>query len=102
MRKRIELQAELESVLGSRNVYFQPPETLKVKYPCIIYKRNSIQSLKADDHNYIHNFNYELTLIDKNPDSELIEKILAHFEYIRHTRFFTSDNINHDVFNLYY
>jgi len=33
MGTRLELQNLLENILGSRNVYFQPPENLKLNYP---------------------------------------------------------------------
>ena len=37
--RRLELDADLRALLGSTNVYFQPPETKKLKYPCFIYER---------------------------------------------------------------
>ncbi len=102
MGRRLKLQAELEELLGTRNVYFQPPETKKLVYPCIIYNRQSIDTTKADDSNYLLNDAYELTVIYKHPDDLLPYKILGAFKYIKHDRHFTSDNLNHDTFNLYY
>ena len=37
---RLELQDLLETVLGSQYVYFQPPATLRMRYPCIVYARD--------------------------------------------------------------
>ena len=102
MGHRLNLQAELEELLGNRNVYYQPPETKKLSYPCIIYTRQSIDSTKANDKSYLLNDRYELTVIYKQPDSDLPYKIIGHFQYCRHDRHFTSDNLNHDTFNLYY
>ena len=46
MASRIKLQAKLEELLGSRNVYYQPPETLKIEYPAIIYSKSRINSYR--------------------------------------------------------
>lgn len=101
MGTRLELQLLLESILGSRNVYFQPPETVKMSYPCIVYQRNDEVSLFADNLPYLHDKQYILTVIDKNPDSIIPDKIakLPRSHYDRH---FTADNLNHDVFTIYY
>lgn len=97
---RIELQEKLEELLGSENVYFQPPETLKMKYPCIVYKRNGGDSDYADDYPYSYRFRYSVTVIDRNPDS-LIPGKIASLPMCRIDRHFTADNLNHDVFILY-
>ena len=101
MGTRLELQLLLESILGSRNVYFQPPETVKMSYPCIVYQRNNEVSLFADNLPYLHDKQYILTVIDKNPDSIIPDKIakLPRSHYDHH---FTADNLNHDVFTIYY
>ena len=101
MGTRLELQSLLESILGSRNVYFQPPETVRMSYPCIVYQRNDEVNQFADNRPYMHDKQYILTVIDKNPDSAILDKIaeLPRSNYDRH---FTADNLNHDVFTIYY
>ena len=101
MGSRLELQTKLETLLGSRNVYFQPPESVKLKYPCIVYQRSKIDSRFADNNPYIHKIRYDVTLIDKNPDSDILGK-LAKLSLCAHQRHFTADNLNHDVYILYY
>lgn len=101
MGRRIELQTILEDILGSENVYFQPPENLKMKYDCIIYERSRIDADHADNVPYKLHDRYQVTAIYRNPDSELIHKI-AMLPMCSHERHFTADNLNHDVFNLYY
>lgn len=100
MFKRADLQVMLEEILGSRNVYFQPPETVKIHYPAIIYTRSNIQNKFADNSVYKQNKLYTVTVIDKDPDSEIVDKVsrLPHCRFDRH---YTSDNLNHDVFTLY-
>lgn len=102
MASRLQLQAELEELLGSRNVYFQPPESKKLQYDCIVYHRSNINTNKADNKNYIMTDRYDLTFIYRNPDSDIPKKILEKFEYCSHIRMFTVDNLYHDVFTLYY
>lgn len=81
--------------------YFQPSETVKMNYPCVIYQLNNIDDKPADDGSYISTNSYMVTIIDKDPDSEYPAKIKA-FRYCRFVRFYTADNLNHWVFELYY
>lgn len=101
MSRRIELQSILENLLGSRNVYFQPPESLKMQYDCIRYSRTKIQTKYANNHPYARFDCYQLTLIYRDPDSDLPHKI-AMLPMCSHDRHYTADNLNHDVFTLYY
>ena len=101
MGSRLELQNLLESILGSRNVYYQPPESIKIKYPAIIYSRNNIDNNFADDIVYMQNHTYQVIVIDANPDSEIVNKI-SKLPMCRYNRHYTSDNLNHDVFILNY
>lgn len=101
MGTRVELQSLLEEVLGSRNVYFQPPSDIHMKYPAIVYARSRIANDHANDDVYRQSLSYELTVIDANPDSEIVTKV-SKLPMCRHDRHFTSDNLNHDVFTIYY
>lgn len=101
MGNRLDLQATFEELLGSPNVYFQPPSSIKMSYPAIVYSRKSVTLMRANDHVYSQLPEYEVTLIDPDPDSEFIEKLLQ-LPYCRFDRHFTSDNLNHDVFSINY
>lgn len=101
MAPRLELQTILEGVLGTRNVYFQPPPSLQMQYPCIVYKRNDAQTEFADNNPYIHTKRYQVTVIDRNPDSLIPDKIGA-LPLCLYDRSFATDNLNHDAFNLYF
>lgn len=102
MVNRLELQTEFETILGSRNVYFQPPTSVKLKYPCIVYSKSGVDKLNANDKGYRTINKYEVTVIDYDPDSEIYETILMHFPMCSFDRQFTSDNLNHWVLTLYY
>ena len=101
MFSRIELQDELEKLLGSKNVYYQPPESVKMDYPSIVYRRSNIDNNFADDLVYRQSYFYELIVIDKNPDSEIVEAV-SKLPTCRYDRHYTADNLNHDVFTIYY
>ncbi len=100
-RSREELQKILEDLSGSRNVYFQPPESLKIKYPAIVYSRTSIQNVFADNSAYKGHTVYQITVIDEDPDSELTEAV-SKLPLCSCNRHFASDNLNHDVFTIYF
>lgn len=99
MASRLNLQKELLQIIP--NVYFQPPESVKMVYPCIRYNLNSTRTKFADNLAYLSKRSYTLILIDKNPDNEYVEKIIKHFN-VSLDRTYTSDNLNHYVFNIYY
>lgn len=101
MAPRLELQALLESLLGSDNVYFQPPSTIKMQYPCIIYNRDDIDTDFADNKPYNHKVRYQVTVVDRNPDSEIPSKV-ADLPLCTFNRFYTADGLNHDVYNLFF
>lgn len=83
------------------NVYYQPPPSVKLKYPCIIYERRSGDTLYADNKPYRFDYSYTVTYIDPDPDSNVPFKI-AELPMCKMDRCFTSDNLNHSVFIIYY
>lgn len=101
MRGRLNLQTLLEELLGTGNVYFQPPESFKLNYPCIIYRRNSGKTQFANNKPYTHRLEYTLTVIDKDPDSEIPGKV-AMLPMCTFERHYIADNLNHDIYNIYY
>lgn len=101
MASRPNLQTMLETLLGSRNVYYNPPESVKMKYPAIVYARKNIDNLHANDSVYKQLTSYEVTVIYSNPDSEIVAKV-SKLPTCKFDRHFKSANLNHDVFTLYY
>ena len=102
MASRLKLQQELEQVLGSRNVYFQPPETVKMKYDAIVYDFSTISIRSADNKSYLKQKGYDLTVISPNADNDLVDRLLDHFLYIRFNRRYIADNLYHDSLTLYF
>ena len=101
MSRRIELQEIFEELLGSRNVYYQPPESIKMSYTAIKYSRSDVDVRHADDTAYSKMNKYEVTVITKSPDDPVIEKILD-LPYCSYDRHYVSDNLHHDVLTLYH
>lgn len=101
MGSRIDLQRLLENLLGSDHVYYDPPETVKIKYPAIIYSKNGVQSKRADDSRYQTLTRYDLIVIDRRPDNPVIEKLLD-LSYCSYDRHYASDNLHHDSLTIYY
>ena len=101
MGSRTELHKDLVNILGNRNVYFQPPASIEMQYPCIRYKRESIDNEFANDKRYLSKTKYQVTVIDKDPDSEIVEKMID-YPMTSHIRHYVADNLNHDVFIIYY
>lgn len=101
MNRREELHEILCEALGSRNVYFQPPESIKMQYPAIVYSRDDIDNHFANNSVYMQSLAYSVIVIDSDPDSEVVDRVskLPRCQYDRH---YKSDNLNHDIFTIYY
>lgn len=100
-KPRLELQTLLREILGSKYVYFQPPSTIKMTYPCIVYERSKIDGEHADNLIYKLNVQYTVTAIYTDPDSNLPFE-LAKIPTAKHSSHFVSDNLYHDVFTIFY
>ena len=101
MGQRLALQTLLEETLGSEHVYFQPPESLKIAYPAVVYNRDKYFVNHSDNSPHLVVARYQVTLIYRDTDSKLPDKF-AHLPMCSYQRHFVSDNLNHDVFDLYF
>lgn len=101
MADRVELQYILEGILGSKQVYFQPPASVSMRYPAIVYSLSDISVLHANDRKYQKTRKYMVTLIDKNPDSKYVDPILS-LPLTSFDRSYAAENLNHFVFTLYF
>lgn len=96
---RSELQVILTSI--TPNVYFQPPESVKMSYPAIVYSRDFEDRKFAGNKLYSRHKRYQVTVIDRDPDSTIPDAVgeLPMCSFVRH---FTADNLNHDVYELFF
>lgn len=101
MTRRIQLHQILVDLLGSTNVYFQPPSTVQMKFPCIIYSRDARNEKFADNILYLGKDRYSISVVDKNPDSDIPDKVGA-LPLTSFSQHYVVDNLNHDVYSTYY
>ena len=107
MDRRLKLQNALQNVMGIRrdgepNVYFQPPESIKLNYPCIVYQLTNGDTKFANDMPYVFTKCYEVTLITRDPDCQFVKKLAMAFPMIVLNRSMVIDNLYHNVYLLYY
>ena len=107
MSRRLELHKKLCDILGcpetgtSCRAYFQPPSTVHMEYPAIVYSLDDVDSTYANDVTYLTTKRYAVTVIDKNPDSDLIDKVMT-LPMCYFNRSYTRDNLNHFVLEVFY
>lgn len=99
--KREELHNILKQLLESDNVYYKAPPTIQMKYTAIRYSKRRFDTKYANDKRYSNMTCYEIIVISKSPDHEVIEKLLE-LPYCSYDRQYISDNLYHDVLTLYY
>ena len=102
MASRLELHEELCTILGSRNVYFQAPSSVKMQYDAIRYELSDKDLKRANDKIYQKTNQYSGVVITRDPDTTIPDEILSHFKMCSFGRPYTSDNLNHYPFTLYY
>lgn len=97
---RQELHDLLLTIMNTDYVYFQPPPSIQMTYPCIVYKKNRAKTKFAENKPYSHRKAYQITVIDRNPDSDIPDKIAA-LPMCTFDRCYTADNLNHDVYTIF-
>lgn len=101
-RPRIGLQQMLEDILGHRRVYFNPPENLKMEYPCLRYELSKINNLQADNVHFDGYGRYELTYLTPNPDDPMVDKLLDTLPRCRFDRCNVYQGLYHFVYTCCY
>lgn len=96
-----DLRSDLVELHENDNVYYQPPESLKMQYSAIRFSRKNIDVKYANNTAHIMRNCYEVIVIDKKPNNPVIEKLLA-MPYCSYDRHYVADNLHHDVLTLYY
>lgn len=104
-RPRIDVQTAFESAMTlsgyTPHVYYQPPESIKLVYPCIVYNRERYRTDKANNDVYKEMTQYSVTVMDKNPDSKIVENLRA-LQYCELSQQYRTENIYHYIFNYFY
>lgn len=101
-RTREEFHTVLCRVLGSNHVYFEPPASVKMVYPAIVYSRGTADVKHADNNIYSYTPCYDVTTISKDPDFDLFWDFKAEFPFCREGRDYNADNLKHKTYTIYY
>jgi len=96
------LQDELKTLLGSNNVYFQPPSNKKMSYPCFVVTLGSASQTMADNKVYLYKDRYSITYISYDFDDDMRKRVVEHFSMCKFDRHFVEDTLQHYVFSLYW
>lgn len=102
-QSRREFQKILESVISpyGGNVYFQPPENIKLKFPCILFEVSSMDLTHADNTLYERVIQFSVMYISKTTNEDVVDKLTA-LPYSWFERHFVQDGLNHYIFRIFY
>ena len=100
MGSRLSLHDELLKFVP--NVYFQPPSNIQMKYPCIVYNKTKRMRHFASDVIYMSQQEYQLTVIERDPDSDVADRLEKHLPHCGINQYFTVENLYHITLSLYY
>lgn len=98
---RLELDDELRLLLGNSHTYFDPPESIKMKYPCFVYSMDDMDQKWANNHHYLDKNRYSITYITKDVESDIAKRFFEAFPASSFERKYSADNLWHYVFSLY-
>jgi hypothetical protein len=99
MAPRLQLHEILKEF--TPNVYFQPPNNVQMTYPAIVYARDGSDVKHADNSPYHLTKRYQVTVIDRNPDSDIPDKV-EQLPLCVFSRAFVTEQLNHYVFTLFF
>lgn len=98
-----ELQEVLQEIMGEDGkAYFQPPENLKISYPCIVFERTNALTNYADNKPYSITKRYTVTLITRGSDNDKYLDQLLKLPMSTFDRQFITEGLVHDVFSIYF
>lgn len=101
-QSRLSLQTDLTNLLGSKEVYFQPPKSIKMRYPSIVYHLDRIDTRSADNKHYGLFDRYSIIYMTKDADDPFPTEFLTHFPMSSYDRSARNDNLYHHYITLYY
>lgn len=100
--RRLSLQMKFEELLRSRNVYYQTPESVKMQYDAIRYSLGVPETRYANDKRYNYLTCYDVIVISRDPDPEVVGKILEMPYSSMSGKPYVADGLNHYPIKLYY
>ena len=102
MNRREELSKKLHDIIGNDNVFFQPPASDRIKYPCCIYELGRGATTRANNSIYNYVNSYQLMFIYPKHNEGIIKDVLNSLTLCSFEREYIADGLYHYVFNVYY
>lgn len=100
---RLHMQGVLEKVMEDAgeapHVYFQPPESMKMVYPCIVYHMPSIDTIYSNNLPYGHIVEFNVKYITRDPTSKVPRKLLS-LPQNRFDTYYTAENLHHYAYTI--
>lgn len=96
------LHSLLKNLPYVKQVWFQPPDDIKLVYPCIIYNWERVKDISADNMHYSSRRGYKVTIIDQTPDSVIPDIFHRNFKTASFDRSYVADGLNHWVYTLFF
>ena len=96
---RLDLHRHLTNVCD--HVYFQPGTNVQMVYPCIVYNLSGENRFFANDKAYLRARQYDVTIIDKDPDSIVTTKLESELPTISLVTAMVTEGLNHFVYSIY-
>jgi hypothetical protein len=102
--RRIQLHEKLCSILGSRNVYYDPPENVKMQYDCIVYSLSQVSQVYANNFTYTYSPGCLITIITRTPEAQarIVDELMKTFPYAGWDRAYMIDHLHHAVVSIYF
>lgn len=97
------LRKILMETTGLSKCYYDPPASIRMEYPCILFQLSSNYVLHADNMAYKSRFRWSVTIVDpvSTNGENYIAEMLA-LPYCAFDRHYATDNLHHYVFDIYY
>lgn len=97
-----DLRTDLIRITGLKNVYYQPPANVKMSYPCIRFKLESVDEMYASNRLYRTMVKYQIIYITNKVNDGIITLLPSELRYCTFDRQYSSDNLYHYVFEVFY
>ena len=95
---RLELREKLSQFMldcgETPKLYFQPPESVKLEYPCMIYHLRTMSSRKANNRPYHKTIGFDITYITRSHSSKVPDRMLDE-PLFSFDRYYTAENLHH-------
>lgn len=95
-----EARAILSKIVGHDRVYFQPPESIKMAYPAVVFHLSDLAATRGSNTVFSMRDRYTVTVMDKQPFPEYLYD-LQRVPYTSLDTTYRVNGLNHFVYTMY-